>query len=243
MTEITNTEAIAAFDQAPRELIENFGDEGDFTRRYLLNPVLFSLLGDVTGKMILDAGCGQGYLCRLLAKKGALVTGIEPAKSWYDDAVLRERTEQLGIIYQREDLSTWSALPHTFDYVIANMVFMDIPDYRSALHNCIVALKNNGGLIFSLLHPCFEEPGAEWQKKGFVEVRDYFRERTVAQSYGHFIHRPLSTYLNSLIQEGCMLQEMIEPQLDRSIARLYHAERYEMVPGYIVIYATRILPS
>ncbi|MBA2394746.1 MAG: methyltransferase domain-containing protein [Ktedonobacteraceae bacterium] len=73
-----------------------------------MNPVLFSLLGDVTGKTILDAGCGQGYLCRLLARKGAKVTGIEPAESWFNYALQKEHTEPLGIMYQQEDLSTWS---------------------------------------------------------------------------------------------------------------------------------------
>ncbi|MBA2394747.1 MAG: hypothetical protein H0V70_18630 [Ktedonobacteraceae bacterium] len=128
---------------------------------------------------------------------------------------------------------------NTFDYVVANMVFMDIPDYLPALRNCIISLKRNGGLIFSLLHPCFEESGSAWEKKGVVEVRDYFRERAVPQSYGQFIHRSLSTYLNSVIQEGCTLQRVIEPQLDKTIAELHHAERYWSVPGYIVIYATR----
>ena len=77
MSEITNAEAISQWSNAPHEVIENFGDEGDFARQYLLNPAIFALLGDVTSKKILDAGCGEGYLCRLLAKKGA----IEPQLS------------------------------------------------------------------------------------------------------------------------------------------------------------------
>jgi len=122
LAEITNTDAIKAWSRASQEIVANFGDEGDFTRRYLLNPVIFGLLGDVAGKKMLDAGCGQGYLSRLLAKKGAVVTGIEPAEPWYTYAVQREQAEQLGIRYVQEDLSTWAALPDTFDYVIANMV-------------------------------------------------------------------------------------------------------------------------
>ena len=239
MTEFTNEVAIQAWSSIPRQIMEDFGDEGDFVRQHLLNPAIFTLLGDVTGKTILDAGCGQGYLSRMLARKGATITGIEPATQGYTYALQREQAEPLGITYLQEDLSTWTPTLSTFDYVIANMVFMDIPDYLSALHNCIAALKTGGKLIFSLLHPCFEEAGSEWQKKGYVEIRDYFQERAVKQTYGYFIHRPLSTYLNSVLQEGCSIQNVIEPQLDNTIVLQHHAERYMHVPGYIVICAIK----
>ncbi len=38
---------------------------------------VLDLLGDVVGKDVLDAGCGQGYLSRMLAARGARVTGID----------------------------------------------------------------------------------------------------------------------------------------------------------------------
>ena len=239
MEELTNADVINTWSTLPQRLIEDFGDEGDLPRKYLLNPALFSILGTVRGKTILDAGCGQGYLSRLLAKRGASVIGIEPAEALYAYVLRREQTERLGITYLQADLSTWVSSPKQFDYVIANMVLMDIPDYQPALLNCVAALKPSGGLLVSLLHPCFEEAGAAWKDKGFVEVRDYFRERPVKQQYGHFIHRPLSTYLNSIIQAGCTLQQIIESQLEKTVAERYAAERYWSVPGYIVIFATK----
>jgi 2-polyprenyl-3-methyl-5-hydroxy-6-metoxy-1,4-benzoquinol methylase len=239
MAEITNRDVIKAWATVPQERIENFGEEGDVTRKYLLNPALFQMLGEVRGKSILDAGCGQGYLSRLLAKKGASVTGIEPAEAFYAYILHKEQVEPLGITYLQADLSTWSS-PPIFDCVIANMVFMDIPNYASALRTCVAALKQNGALIFSLLHPCFEESGSEWKKKGTVEIQDYFQERPVQQTYGHFFHRPLSFYLNSVIQAGCTLQQIIEPQLEEIIAQQYDAERYRHVPGYILISAIKV---
>ncbi|MGH2479447.1 MAG: hypothetical protein ACRDHW_07320, partial [Ktedonobacteraceae bacterium] len=113
------------------------------------------------------------------------------------------------------------------------------PDYVPALHNCVTALKQGGTLLFSLLHPCFEESGSTWASKGYVEVREYFREQAVQQGYGHFIHRPLSMYLNSVIQEGCAIQQVLEPQMDEDIAKRLRAERYMHVPGYIVIAAVK----
>ena len=239
MAQLTNHDVIAAWSSASPEVVAGFGEEGDVTRRYLLNPAIFALVGTVTGKRVLDAGCGQGYLARLLANKGAVVTGVEPSDPWYTYAVEREHAEPLGIRYVQADLSTWVTRPHAFDCVIANMVLMDIPDYLPALRTCIRALKRQGSLIVSLLHPCFEEPGSAWQAKSCVEVREYFQERAIQQTYGHFIHRPFSTYLNSIIQEGCILQKVLEPQLDEAVARRYHAQRYWHVPGYVVIHAAK----
>jgi 2-polyprenyl-3-methyl-5-hydroxy-6-metoxy-1,4-benzoquinol methylase len=239
MSSLTNADIIKAYENAPKQLIEGFGDEGDLTRQYLLNPTLFALLGDVHGMTILDAGCGQGYLARLLARRGARVTGIEPVDAFFTYALRHEQTEQLGIGYLQADLSTWAPTPNSFDVVIANMVFMDIPDYEAALRNCGTALRPTGKLIFSILHPCFEEAGSAWKAQGYVAVRDYFRERAIEQTYGYFIHRPISTYLNSVVRAGCLIQQVLEPQLEPAIAAQYDAERYTWVPGYLVIFATK----
>lgn len=127
VAKLSNDESIKVWSQMPPENVTSFGDEGDLARRLLLNPALFALLGDVTGKRILDAGCGQGYLCRLLAKRGASMTGIEPADIWCAYAVQRERAEPLAIRYIRADLSRWQTEKDIFDVVVSNMVMMDIP--------------------------------------------------------------------------------------------------------------------
>jgi 2-polyprenyl-3-methyl-5-hydroxy-6-metoxy-1,4-benzoquinol methylase len=240
MTDITNNDVIAGWEKATLTTIEQHGDEGDFARRYLLNPAIFSLLGDIRNKAILDAGCGQGYLSRLLAQKGAAVTGIEPAKNWLQFAQEREQKDPLGITYYQKDLSTLTKLSNTFDFVVANMVFMDIPDYESAIHNCIAALKHDGNLIFSITHPCFEEPASEWIRKGHVATKDYFRTYTIPSVYGHWFHRPLSAYVNLLIHEGCCIQQMIEPQLSLDHIQNEPAhERNVFVPQFLLIKASK----
>jgi 2-polyprenyl-3-methyl-5-hydroxy-6-metoxy-1,4-benzoquinol methylase len=240
MHEMTNREVIAAW-SAATDHVDDFGEEGDFARRHLLNPAIFALLGDVNGKQVLDAGCGQGYLCRLLARKGAVVTGVEPAESWYQHAVQREQGERLGITYVQEDLSTLTGFHDAFDDVVANMVLMDIPDYEAAIHNCIAALKPRGSLVFSIAHPCFEESSSEWVRKGYVEVREYLHEYATKQSFGYLFHRPLSSYINLVIREGCVLRQIVEPQLRREFAQPGTAhERNAHVPSFLLVHATKI---
>ena len=48
-------------------------------------------MGDVKSKKVLDAGCGEGYFSRLMAKKGAIVTSIDYSSRMVQ--IARERTK------------------------------------------------------------------------------------------------------------------------------------------------------
>jgi 2-polyprenyl-3-methyl-5-hydroxy-6-metoxy-1,4-benzoquinol methylase len=245
MKTISNHDNIQAWSAYSREMIEAIGDEGDAARRYILNPVLFALVGDIAGRAILDAGCGTGYLCRLFAKQGVQVTGVEPAASLFGYAVECEQTEPLGIDYIQEDLSLFTPDHVAFDIVVANMVFMDIPDYQSAIQHCINALKPGGHFIFSLLHPCFDEvdrPDFEkgYSTKGYIRVDEYLHKFMVQQIVGYYIHRPLSAYLNLVIDAGCTIRQVIEPTLTpEGMAVLGEQNRNLHIPNFIVISARK----
>jgi 2-polyprenyl-3-methyl-5-hydroxy-6-metoxy-1,4-benzoquinol methylase len=233
---ITNASVIKSWETASSDVIAQHGDEGDFARKYLLNPTLWNLLGEVQNKKILDAGCGQGYLCRLLAHKGALVTGIEPSENWFCYALAREQTERSGITYLQQDLSTFQGYENTFDLVVSNMVLMDIPDYKNAIRNCVAALKPGGRFIFSITHPCFEESATTWTEKRHVAVSSYFRDEAIENRYGYTFHRPLSTYLNLVMQKGCTLWQIVEPQLPQDLVQDDPAnERNVYVPQFLVV--------
>ena len=242
---VTNQQNIDAYAAFGAEQIAAFGDEGDAARRYVLNPVLFELLGDVHGKQILDARCGTGYLCRMLTQRGARVTGVEPSTTMFNYAVGRENADPQNITYVQQDLSELSGYKNKFDVVVSNMVLMDIPDYGSAMRNCIAALKSSAQFVFSLSHPCFDEmdrsdlqPG--YDAKGYVRVEEYFDEFVIKQTYGVAIHHPLSAYFNFLIDNGCVLRNMIEPTLSpQGLAALGPNNRNMHVPNFLVISASK----
>jgi SAM-dependent methyltransferase len=90
----TNEAAIRQWDSAAtREEMEATADDGDFAKRHLVNPVLIRLLGEVRGRRVLDAGCGNGYFSRMLAERGALVVGVEPTDVM--SAFAREKEAEL----------------------------------------------------------------------------------------------------------------------------------------------------
>lgn len=238
MSDTTQQGVIATWDQAAAHLTE-WDDEGDFARHHLLNPTIFALAGEVAGRRVLDAGCGNGYLARMLAKRGALVTGVEPAKRLCALCLERERAEPLGVTYLQRDLADADLEPSSFDLAIANMVLMDIPDYRAAMRTLASATRAGGDLIITLLHPCFEEPGDAWPAKHAVETRDYFDESVhPQQAFGVMFHRPLSAYVNALLEDGWRLRRMVEPRLAPGVTAKGN-DRDAHVPSFVALYARR----
>ncbi len=240
MPKISNQQVIDDWSKIPSDFLKNFGNEGDFSRKYLLNPTIFKLLGNIKGKIVLDAGCGNGYLSVLMAKKGGVVTGIEPAKTLIDFAIATEGKNQLGIKYIQGDLSSFSEMKQKFDAVVSNMVFMDIPDYKEAIKNCINAIKPGGLFVFSISHPAFEESSSEYLKKHYIVVKEYFKEFETKPLFGYSFHHPLSNYINLVIKLGCIIKEIAEPQLDEKILKINpEAERDFHVPSFLVIKAEK----
>ncbi len=240
MEDLSEDELMRQWAAAFRAGAAEFGPEGDFGRQQLLNPSLFALLGEVRGLRILDAGCGQGYLARLLAAGGAHVTGIEFASQGYTAAIKEEQRAPLGIDYRQADLTRPFGFEGVFDAVVANMVFMDIADDQAAMRNCVRALRPDGLFIFSLLHPCFEEPSSAWPGQHFVAVREYLRPHRFEHDDMRGFHRPLSHYLNGVIGEGCHIEAVIEPQLAAELATANPVyARNVHVPSYIVISARK----
>jgi 2-polyprenyl-3-methyl-5-hydroxy-6-metoxy-1,4-benzoquinol methylase len=235
----TNDEAIQRWAEFPREVLDAMEPDGDFCRRHLLNPALLRMLGDVHRQRILDAGCGHGYLSRMLAARGAQVTGVEPAQALYEYATEKEAAKPQGIRYIQADLCRLPDLGGPFEAVIANMVFLDIPDWAAAMRACVTALAPGGLLVFSIIHPCFEQLDRSWREHGEYRIREYFAEYEIPGPHGSSFHRPLSAYLNELTRLGCRLHEMDEPALDPATAAGGGAEAYVYLPGFLVVAARR----
>lgn len=240
----TNEAAIERWGAMPRDVIAAMDPDGGFAKRHLINPVLLRMLGDVAGRRVLDAGCGHGYLSRMLAERGAEVVGVEPGRSLFDYAVERESELRQGIRYVEADLAKADLgieLGPPFDIVVASMSLPAIPDWRQAMHRCVEALAPQGIFAFSLNHPCFEQLWTSWREHGEYRLRAYLADYEIAGPYGTDFHRPLSAYLNELTNLGCRLREIAEPALDPEAAAAGPdgIEAYVHLPNFVIIAAER----
>jgi 2-polyprenyl-3-methyl-5-hydroxy-6-metoxy-1,4-benzoquinol methylase len=90
------------------------------------------IVGEVSGLTVLDAGCGEGYLSRILMHRGAYVTGIDNSPRLVEMA--RTKDPAGNITYQVADLSQpLTAYQDHFDLIASFFVLNDVPDYRGFL--------------------------------------------------------------------------------------------------------------
>jgi SAM-dependent methyltransferase len=212
-------------------------------------PVVDELLGDVSGKRVLDAGCGDGTYSRRLNSLGAIVTGIDGSVQMISIAERFPARPALG--FAVADLTT--KLPFSDDYydvVLANMVLMDIPRIDVAIAEFARLLVDGGRLVFSITHPCFFPYDWVTDEKGdkaHKEISDYLTPKVSELNFWgktlHF-HRPLSHYFDVLSQNGFCVdvfkEPVSEPVSPEEVPREHPSWGYRMqVPSFAVIKAIR----
>jgi SAM-dependent methyltransferase len=73
-------------------------------RKHIEEHTIFQVLGDVTGKSILDLACGEGVYARKMKQRGAAqVVGVDLSERMIDLALAEERREPLGVEYLAGD--------------------------------------------------------------------------------------------------------------------------------------------
>ena len=169
---------------------------------------------------VLDVGTGEGQIARLAVKGGATsVVGVDP--TWAQLTLARERGG--GPAYARAGAAQLPFADGTFDAVVACLVFEHITDVDDALAEVGRVLLDGGRFLFFLNHPLLQTPGSGWIDDQVLDppeqywrigpylVEDESLEEVEKDVFIPFIHRPLSRYVNAMIDAGLVIRRMEEP--------------------------------
>jgi 2-polyprenyl-6-hydroxyphenyl methylase/3-demethylubiquinone-9 3-methyltransferase len=101
----------------------------------------------LAGLTVLDIGCGGGLLCEPLARMGASVTGIDPARTNVETARLHAADSGVPVDYRCTTAEDVAAAGERFDIVLAMEVVEHVADVGLFVEACATLVKP-GGLLF-----------------------------------------------------------------------------------------------
>ena len=237
----------------------------DHYRDGVNTPAFLEMLPDVGGLSGLDVGCGEGHNTRLLAGRGARMTGIDISETFIRHATEAEKDEPLGIRYKRASAVELPFEDEVFDFATAFMSLMDIPETDLVLAEVFRVLKPGGFFQFSISHPCFATPHHknlrdETGRTYAHEVGDYFKRREGVVEEWTFSAAPpkirenmrpfrvplftrtLSSWLNLLVNTGFVLERFGEPYpSDAAVTERPGLQDAQVVAYFLHVRATKPL--
>ena len=141
------------------------------------------------------------------------------------------------------------------------MALMDIENYQTVITQISKLLKEDGVFVFSILHPAFSFPAttgirvpqdSERNEDRIRFILDYYDERPVLfdlgigvlppETYGLHFQRTISSYLNELIKNKLVLNEMSEPKVSQELVEQFPSKAYwddERRPEFLIVKAVK----
>lgn len=131
--------------------------ESEFKPLHAINPLRLNWItqqaGALTGKKILDVGCGGGILAESMAVGGAQVTGIDLAEKSLKVAKLHGLESGVVVDYQAVSAEQFADQhPAQFDIVTCMEMLEHVPDPGSIVAACAKLVKPGGWVFFSTLN-------------------------------------------------------------------------------------------
>lgn len=222
-----NEDAQRAWNSNAQFWDEQMADGNEFFN-VLVWPAVEALLQPAPGEFLLDIACGNGLTSRRLASAGAKVTAFDYSGPMIDLARKRGGSVDYRVLDATDREAMLALATAAFDGALCNMALMDMSDIGPLMHALAKLLRPGGRFVFSVLHPCFNNPAtiqtAELQDRAGALVTSYsvkvsryassFTQAGVAmpdQPVPHpYFHRPLNALLAPAFHAGLVLDGIEE---------------------------------
>ena len=135
---------------------------GAFATLHQINPLRLNWIeqqtitrqqSGLTGKKVLDVGCGGGILSHSMAMRGATVTGIDLGEANINAAQIHAEQTGQNIDFACVSVEAFAeAHAGEFDVVTCMEMLEHVPDPQSIIDACFKLLKPNGVLVLSTIN-------------------------------------------------------------------------------------------
>jgi 2-polyprenyl-6-hydroxyphenyl methylase/3-demethylubiquinone-9 3-methyltransferase len=139
------------------ELAHRWWDpNSDFKPLHDINPLRLDYIDRIaglTGKTVLDVGCGGGILAESMAQRGAGVTGIDLSDGALKVAQLHTLESGVEVDYRQTAAEDFAReRPGGFDIVTCMELLEHVPDPASTVRACAALAKPGAHVFFSTIN-------------------------------------------------------------------------------------------
>ena len=201
-------------------------------------PTTLGLLPAVSGKDVLDAGCGHGWYADWLLRHGARVTAVDRSARMV--ALANERLSGRARVIQADLTDLRHILEgETFDVVLSSLVLHYVGDLLAAFSEWARVLRPSCALVFSTHHPIHQatilDPG-------------YLHAEVIQEEWGwlgekmRYYRRPLRDLTEPLANAGFVIERICEPTPSEAL-KISDPEEFDQlcrVPAFIFVRARKV---
>ena len=130
--------------------------QGDMRPLHEINPLRLAWidrLAALTGKRVLDVGCGGGILAESMAQRGARVTGVDLSAKPLRVAQLHALESGVAVDYREASAEHLAAeSPGSFDVVTCMEMLEHVPDPASSVKASSTLARPGGWVFFSTIN-------------------------------------------------------------------------------------------
>ena len=184
------------------------------------------LLGDLTGRRVLEVGCGAAMCARWLRTEGAEVVGLDLSGRMLSNAAEAGARTGVNVPLVQADAQRLPFAAESFD--LACSAFGAVPfvaDSAAVMGEVARVLRPGGRWVFAVSHPVRwgfpDVPGPE----GLVATWSYFDRRPYVEQDAAGIptyvehHRTLGDRVREILAAGLTLVDLVEPEWPASLTQ------------------------
>ncbi len=170
------------------------------------------LLSDLSGKRVLELGCGMGHSAIAMTRMGAKVIGVEPDAKQIEHARDLQLNEEVNFEIRNSDLVDLAGFrENSFDAVISVFALASISDQDRVFRQVHRILRPEGPFVVSLPHPASAMVDLLSETPD-VLVQSYFAPEPLGSGPSLTYPRSIADVFTGLVRANFRVDTIVEPQ-------------------------------
>ncbi len=202
------------------------------------------LLGAVSGKRVLDLGCGNGQAAIAFAKQGAHAIGLDPSADLLTSAKKWSEREGVKVELHQGDLADLAFMrADSVDVVFSAWALGSVADLTRVFRQAHRVLRQGGPFVFSVPHPMYDVIDDNDPDQPLLVRRSYFDRTPIdEQGAGPFAdhHHTVGDIFMGLTRNNFRVDALIEPPSAQARSFSPHwREAFLWLPRTLVVRARK----